>query len=207
MEVEAKDNRREGRGKLVRNSGGDGNEEGTELFYLGQNGNATARSLAFGLVYGPLRGIAARLIRHEPAGCSAQATGLVAELYLRLMRLQSRVLNREHFLRLATNVMRNILVDHGRRRQTRKRFEPELVAMAVRREEGWWQEGRREEALDLWEKLYRIDARLAETVWMRAVEGATNLEVARRQGRPVWRVKADYEYGVQWLEERLGVGK
>lgn len=175
----------------------------TELFSLGQNGDTAARSLAYSLVYSPLRGIAAKLVRHEPIGCSVQATGLVSELYLRLNRLHSRILNREHFLRLATLTMRNILIDHGRRRQTRKRWEPALLAQAAQQELTWWQNTRQEEALALWQKLHSIDKLVAETVWLRVVEGASNQEVAKRQRRHSWRAKADYEFGLQWLQDRL----
>ena len=53
------------------------------------------------------------------------------------------------------------------------------------------------------EKLRAMDSKVAETVWLRSVEGLTIHEMSRSQNREVWRVRADYDFGLQWMANRL----
>ena len=48
-----------------------------------------------------------------------------------------------------------------------------------------------------------MDARVADTVWMRCVEGMTLNEMSELQNREVWRVRADCDFGLQWMAGRL----
>ena len=74
------------------------------------------------LVYGELRRLAAGYLRHERAGHTLQPTALVHEAYLRLVdQSQVRWQNRAHFLGVAAQMMRRILVDHARGQQAEKR--------------------------------------------------------------------------------------
>ncbi len=75
-----------------------------------------------GLLYEDLRRIAGGYFRHERGDHTLQPTALVHEAYLRLVD-QSRVQwrNRAHFLGVAARVMRQVLVDHARRRGAQKR--------------------------------------------------------------------------------------
>ena len=73
-------------------------------------------------LYAELRRIAQSHLRKESAGHTLQATSVVHEAYVRLhegaeVRVQSDV----HFIRLASRVMRNVLVDHARAKQALKR--------------------------------------------------------------------------------------
>ena len=52
-------------------------------------------------------------------------------------------------------------------------------------------------------KLRRLDARVADTVWRRCVEGLTIAELAAAQGREAWRVRADHDFGLEWMANRL----
>ena len=74
------------------------------------------------LVYAELRRIAARQLRRERPEHTLQPTALVNEAYLRLVD-QRRVdwRNRAHFFGVAAQMMRRILVDHGRRHNAGKR--------------------------------------------------------------------------------------
>lgn len=74
------------------------------------------------LVYDELRRLARRHMRRERPGSLLQTTALVHEAYVRLadhkdVRWQSR----EHFLAVAAQVMRHILVDYARGRLRTKR--------------------------------------------------------------------------------------
>ena len=74
------------------------------------------------LVYDELHGLAQRYMRQERPDHTLQATSLVNEAYLRLIdvnRVEFR--NRMHFLALAAQMMRRILVEFARHRHRQKR--------------------------------------------------------------------------------------
>lgn len=74
------------------------------------------------LLYGELRGIAARLLRRERSDHTLQPTALVHEAYLKLLRENGVTWeDRAHFLGVASRAMRQILVDGARRRAAEKR--------------------------------------------------------------------------------------
>jgi RNA polymerase sigma-70 factor (ECF subfamily) len=74
------------------------------------------------LVYEELRRLARNYLRRERPGQSLQATALVNEAYLRLKRDKRQPWqNRTHFLAIAANSMRRILVERARARDAAKR--------------------------------------------------------------------------------------
>jgi RNA polymerase sigma factor (TIGR02999 family) len=74
------------------------------------------------LVYDELRRQAAAYMRRERPGHTIQATALVHEAYLRLMKEpNTRWQNRAHFCAIAANSMRQILVEHARAKGRLKR--------------------------------------------------------------------------------------
>ena len=74
------------------------------------------------VVYGELRRVAAGYLRREKPGQTLQATALVHEAYLRLLREQHvSWQNRAHFCAIAANSMRQILVERARARNAAKR--------------------------------------------------------------------------------------
>lgn len=96
--------------------------EVTQLLRDWSAGNPEARDALVGLVYGPLRDIAQRHLQRERDGHTLQPTALVNELYLRLVdQRQVEWHDRTHFFAVAAQVMRRILVDHARRRNSDKR--------------------------------------------------------------------------------------
>ncbi len=74
-------------------------------------------------VYAELRQLAAGYLRNERADHTLEPTALVHEAYLRMVDQQEApsCRNRSHFFAIAARLMRQILVDHARRRQTGKR--------------------------------------------------------------------------------------
>jgi RNA polymerase sigma factor (TIGR02999 family) len=77
------------------------------------------------LVYDELRLIANRFLRRERPSHTLQSTALVHEAFLRLIdQTRTDWQSRAHFFGVAANVIRNILVDHARARQTAKRGGP-----------------------------------------------------------------------------------
>lgn len=94
----------------------------TRLLVEWRNGDPSALERLMPLVYADLRKLARRCLRGEREGHTLQTTGLVNEVYLRLVgssRVQWR--DRAHFFALATQLMRRVLVDEARRRQYQKR--------------------------------------------------------------------------------------
>src|SRR6187399_861621 len=87
-----------------------------------RRGDAMALDRLLPLVYADLRKVARAHLRREQAGHSLQATALVHEVYLRLVSVERlRVENRAHFIAVAARLMRQILVDHARRKGAGKR--------------------------------------------------------------------------------------
>jgi RNA polymerase sigma factor (TIGR02999 family) len=85
-------------------------------------GDQEALQALIPLVYQELRRIAQHHLQQERPDHTLQSTALVHEAYLRLMKQgPSEVANRAHFLAVASQLMRQILVDHARGRRAAKR--------------------------------------------------------------------------------------
>jgi RNA polymerase sigma factor (TIGR02999 family) len=96
--------------------------EVTGLLVEWSNGDEAALEKLTPLVYDELRRVAARYLSRERAGHTLQATALVHEAFVRLVdqrRVQWR--NTLHFVALAAQMMRRILVDHARSHAYAKR--------------------------------------------------------------------------------------
>lgn len=73
-------------------------------------------------MYGELRLMAERELSRERPDHTLQPTELVHEIFFRLVdRTRCRIEDRRHFLALACRAMRQVLVDHARRRNSQKR--------------------------------------------------------------------------------------
>src|ERR1700737_4185629 len=95
--------------------------EVTLLLAEWQKGNQRALDDLTPLVYQELRQLAASYLRKERQGHTLQPTALVHEAYLRLVQTSPNCRNRSHFFRVAARLMRQILVDHARRKKAGKR--------------------------------------------------------------------------------------
>jgi RNA polymerase sigma-70 factor, ECF subfamily len=104
---------------------GDGEAEKsavTAALFAWRRGDAGAADRLLEMVYPELHRIAERQMRREREGHTLQPTALVHEAYLKLVD-QTRVdwRNRAHFLGVAAQAMRRLLVDHARGRARGKR--------------------------------------------------------------------------------------
>ena len=94
----------------------------TQLLVKWGSGDKAALDELIPLVYDELRKLAASYLRRKAGPHTIQATALVHEAYVRLADQSSITMeNRAQFYGLAAKVMRDILVDHARRRLSRKR--------------------------------------------------------------------------------------
>jgi RNA polymerase sigma factor (TIGR02999 family) len=93
-----------------------------ELLLDWGKGDRAALEAVLPLVYDELRRLARYHLRQQRPNHTLQATALVHEAYLRLSQEKGlRVENRAHFLGIAAQVMRWILLDYERNRQAAKR--------------------------------------------------------------------------------------
>lgn len=94
----------------------------TQLFSRFSSGDESAAAKLMPLIYDELRRVARGQFRHERSDHTLQSTALVNEAYLRLSAQGAANWNdRAHFFRLASQVMRNVLVDHARAKLAQKR--------------------------------------------------------------------------------------
>jgi RNA polymerase sigma factor (TIGR02999 family) len=178
----------------------------TELLLLLSQGNRAALNELIPLVYEELRTIARHRLRHERPGHTLNTTALVHEAYLKLIdldRVQWR--SRAHFLAIAAQAMRNILVSHARGRKRLKRgggapHEPldESVPLPDA-------ETDRILALDAaLEKLAELNPRHARVVELRFFGGMTLEETAAVLQVSHGTVKRDWSLLRRWLGRELG---
>ncbi len=85
-------------------------------------GDNEALRAAVPLVYDELRRVAHHYLRNERQGHTLQSTALVHEAYMRLEKQGAAPFqNREHFLAICAQLMRQILVEYARGRNAAKR--------------------------------------------------------------------------------------
>jgi len=94
----------------------------TRLLADWSDGSGQALEKLTPLIYEELRRIAKRYLKQERPGHTLQSTALVHEAYLKLVGQHSvRWQNRTHFLGIAAQLIRRILVDYARARHAEKR--------------------------------------------------------------------------------------
>ena len=156
-------------------------------------------------LYDELRRLAhIRLNAHRPAA-TLDTTGLVHEAYLRLVdRGRVSAVDRVHFLKLASQAMRYVLLDRARARRRQKRGggASDLPLTAV-------QLAADERAVDLLALDHALDhlrersERLAEVVEYRFFGGLTYPEISDVTGRSVATVERDWVRARLWLYRAL----
>jgi RNA polymerase sigma factor (TIGR02999 family) len=97
--------------------------EVTRILSAIEGGDPHAADQLLPLVYDELRTLAAQRLAQEKPGQTLQATALVHEAYLRLVRADNEQHwdSRRHFFAAAAEAMRRILVDRARHHQAQKR--------------------------------------------------------------------------------------
>jgi RNA polymerase sigma factor (TIGR02999 family) len=178
----------------------------TALLAEARAGKAEALDALLPLVYHELRRVAGAYVRRERPGQTLQATGLVHEAYLRLLKDKNlHWENRAHFCAIAANAMRQILVERARARGAAKRGG---AWNRLTLDEG--QAKAPEAAVDV-EALDQALARLAERdpdqarlVELRYFGGLTIEETAAVLGVSPATVKRSWMVARAWLKKELG---
>jgi len=92
-----------------------------------RHGDRDAYDRAFAIAYAELRGLA-RAARRRLSGATLNTTGLVHECYLRLLKSPPAANDAAHFLAIAAQAMRHLLIELARARLAQKRgSDPELL--------------------------------------------------------------------------------
>jgi RNA polymerase sigma factor (TIGR02999 family) len=163
--------------------------------------------LLFAALYGELREIAGAAFRTEARDHTLQPTALVNEAYLRLCGLDRLTWrDRSHFLALAARVMRQVLVDHARRRDAQRRGPRRLETLVESEVVGLEQPV---DVLDLnraLEALEAIDSERSRLVELRFFAGLTTEEAAEVLGLSSRTVKRRWQATKTWLLMELEGG-
>ena len=173
----------------------------TVLLRAWARGDQGAGDRLFPLLYAELRRQAARCMRRERRGHTLQPSGLVNEAYLRLRGAPGLDWqDRTHFFAIAARVMRQVLVDHARRRQAAKREgchvtldDADAPAMPL-------------DLMDLdtaLQELAALDERQARVVELRFFAGLDVPETAEAMGLSARTVKREWQTARAWLQRRL----
>jgi RNA polymerase sigma-70 factor, ECF subfamily len=181
----------------------------TTLLLRWRQGNPEAGKELLARMQPELRRIAAGYMRRERDSHTLQPTALVNELFLRLIGGATvEWPDRAHFLAVASQQLRRILVDHARQRRSEKRggglqattlVEASAVAPPFE-----------ENLLDLHDALdglAALDPRAARVIELRYFGGLTEIEAAEVLEISVTTIKRDWEAGRAWLVDRLGWGQ
>jgi RNA polymerase sigma-70 factor, ECF subfamily len=168
-------------------------------------GNEEAADKLVPLVYSELKRLARSYMRRERPEHTLQATALVHEAYLKLVRQHDvNWQSRSHFFGIAAQLMRRILIDHARGHLREKRgganhavplddalvFSPEHSEELVRLDEALV-------------RLSRFDERQGKIVELRFFGGLSVEETAEYLGISPKTVKRDWAVAKAWLHGEL----
>lgn len=157
---------------------------------------------AFSWVYHELKPIAHRMLARAHNGTLC-TTGLVHEAYVKLLGT-SDFQDRKHFFALCARAMRQIVIDHSRRRLADKRGAGAVSCSWV---EGDALDNTRPEtflAIDIaLDELERRDPRLVELLQLRVFAGLDLAEIAPLIGVTVRQLQRDWQRARIWLSQAL----
>lgn len=179
----------------------------TELLHAWSAGDTGARDRLIPLVYGELRRLASRRLRGERHAVTLQPTALVHETFLRLVGRRIDWQGRVHFFAVAAKAMRQVLVDHARRRRALKRGGGALLVSIGQAE------GRPQRQLDLvaldesLEQLAALDPRQSEVVELRFFGGLSVEETAEVLRVSPATVKREWSVARAWLFRQMRRGE
>ncbi len=177
--------------------------EVTLLLAKWAKGNQQALDDLTPLVYRELRQLAASYLRKGRQGHTLQPTALVHEAYVRLVDQSNPVWqSRSHFFGVAARLMRQILVDHARRKQAGKR-----AGLNVPLDEAV--SFQQEQSLDLialdsvLTALEKLDPRKCKAVELRYFGGLSMDEIAQTLDVSAITVRRDLRMAEAWLHQEM----
>ncbi len=174
-------------------------DEVTRLLQDLAAGHEEAYAPLLSLLYDDLKNCARKFMRKERGTHTLQATALVHEAYLRLVKQRVKPVNRDQFLAIAASAMRRILVDHARRRMSHKRghssvpFDEDILPLST-------QQSRQLIALDdALEELKTREPRISSVIELLFFGGLNQAEVAAVLKTSERTVGRDWRFARAWL--------
>ncbi len=177
----------------------------TRLLNTLQEGDGNSKEGLILALYNELRAMARQKMAQEAPGHTLQPTALVHEAWLRLVvPSRTKWQNRAEFFSAAGQAMRRILVDHARRKQSRKRggglerreLDEAAIILAVPAEELLAVD----EALD---GLAQKDPLVAQLVTLRYYVGMSMAEAAAAMGLAPRTAERLWTFGRAWLKNEI----
>ena len=180
-------------------------EQITEMLQAWGEGDSTALEQLLPLVYDELHRLAGAYLRGERRGHTLQTTALINEAYLRLAEWKNvEWKNRAHFLGVAAQMMRRVLVDFARSRHYAKRGGD---AQPVEFEEAKIAAPRRDAEIivldDALKTLAEIDPRKCLLVELRYFGGLSAGETADAMNLSPRTVMREWQAARAWLYREL----
>jgi RNA polymerase sigma-70 factor, ECF subfamily len=177
----------------------------TQLLNDWSNGDQAARDRLMALVYDELHRLAHQYMKRERPGHTLQTSALVNEAFVKLVDQRNvRWQNRAHFFGIAAQLMRRILVDHARSRQSAKRGG---AARPVSFDDGLLvSDERSAEVVGVHEALERLaefDSRKGQIVELRFFGGLSIDETAEVLSVSPGTVMRDWTLAKAWLRREM----
>jgi RNA polymerase sigma factor (TIGR02999 family) len=171
-----------------------------------RTGEASALDELFPLIYDELKGVARAQLAGEQTGHTLGPTALVHEAYFNLARrTQLRPEDRTHFLNVAAQTMRRVLIDHARSRKRLKRGSGE-VPVLLEEIHAVMTDRAADELVALDDALARLaeaNPRAAQVVERRFFAGLTLEETAEVLGVSGKTVQRDWLVARAWLRKEI----
>ncbi len=171
-------------------------------------GDAGAHDRLLGVVYDELRSLARGYLNRQKPGHTLEPTGLVHEAFIRLVHQEEPSYeNRVHFFAVAAKAMRQLLIDHARRKQAEKRGGGwDRVTLSGLKSDG----ASEIDLLDLDHALTELgdlDPQQCRIVELRFFGGLTIEETAEEVGVSTSTVEREWRAAKAWLSSRLKSGE
>lgn len=176
----------------------------TALLRQVRTGDRAALDDVLALIYDDLRRLARRQLQREFGARTLQPTALVHEAYLKLSsssRLDAA--DRSHFLAIAAHAMRQVLVDHARRRRSAKRGDNAPITTLTGVDPVVDIPLGPEELLALDSALETLEARQRQIVECRFFAGMDDAEIGTVLGVTDRTVRREWVKARAWLNREL----
>lgn len=177
----------------------------TSLLKDWRHGDHGALNQLTPLVYDELQRIAGRHLRHERQDHTLEVKALVHEAHLKIFANESaEFADRAHFFAVASRVMRQILVDYARGKQSAKRGGGRQVTLDTSLDAAREPLSHDLLAVDsAIDDLARESPDLAALIEMRFFGGMTAEESAEALGRSPHAIRHDLRLAMAWLRRNL----
>jgi RNA polymerase sigma-70 factor, ECF subfamily len=177
----------------------------TDLLVKLSSGNDAVVDELLPLIYDELKRLAAGYLRRERIDHTLQPTALVNEAYIKLVDItQVSWQNKAHFIGVAANQMRRILVDHARQHNAQKRGgEFHILTLNEEIDKADEQTAELMALDDALNELAKIDPIKAKIVELRYFGGLTTDETAEVLGVSAITVKRHWKMAKAWLYGQL----